>query len=148
MIEFCGLIGGVASRLFVWASDYLNKKQQHEQDMERMQAETELERAKTDANLSTALQNQHTAPPDSCANPSLDTPPRSSYVDIANSLVRPTLTFWYCLFLYTLYKGFLLYSALNHQVPFTEVATEFDRTVVASMISYWFTDRTFHKLGQ
>ena len=147
MIEVCGLIGGAATRLFVWGSDYLNKKQQHEQDIERLRAQTDLERAKADANISEAMATKQAIPPvqidDSSSTP--DAPPTGHrYVDIANSAVRPALTYWYCLVLYTVYKGYLL---LHGADPLT-VATEFDRTLIASMVSYWFTDRTFHRLSQ
>jgi len=151
MIEVCGLIGGAATRLFVWASDYLNKKQTHEQDMERLHAQTELSRAQTDAKLSEALAARPIpVPTETDASPPApdNASTGNSYLDFVNSAVRPALTYWYCLVLYTTYKGFLLYSAIAHNLSVTDIATEFDRTLIASMVSYWFTDRTFHRLSQ
>jgi hypothetical protein len=119
--------------------------------MERLHAEADLERAKVDAKLTDVLaskQTQDAAQAIVSSDPI--EPPSTGYcnLDTLNSLVRPALTFWYCLILYSVYKICILIYLFNAHLPIMEVATEFDRTLVASMISYWFTDRTFHKLTQ
>lgn len=68
------------------------------------------------------------------------------WVDALSSSVRPVLTYWHCLILYTGVKvamGYLAWQA-GVSVPNAVVQgfTEFDRALVGSMVSFWFVDRS------
>lgn len=72
------------------------------------------------------------------------------FIDGLNASVRPVLTYWWCVVLYTINKGVLMYLALKSNPQLSEVAgvvmTDFDAAVVASMIGFWFVDRAIRKL--
>lgn len=71
------------------------------------------------------------------------------WVDALNSLVRPILTFYWCIALYT---GALIaqYIALigEGQTNTAAILSIFgpqEKAIVASMMSYWFLDRTLRR---
>lgn len=72
------------------------------------------------------------------------------FIDGLNASVRPVLTYWWCVVLYTVNKGVLMFLALKSGLPLEQIAgtvfTEFDASVVASMIGFWFVDRAIRKL--
>jgi hypothetical protein len=72
------------------------------------------------------------------------------FIDALNASVRPVLTYWWCVLLYTAHKGTLTFLALKNDLPLDQVAgtvfTTFDASVVASMIGFWFVDRALRKL--
>lgn len=71
------------------------------------------------------------------------------FVDALNALVRPILTYYWCIILYTVWKATIIYQAIESKVPFTQMApfimTEFDLNVVSSIIGFWFVDRAIRK---
>ena len=74
------------------------------------------------------------------------------WVDALSATVRPVLTYWYCLVLYGAYKSILLYNGVAQEVPLYSFATllvnEFDTGVMASIIGFWFVDRSIRKRGR
>lgn len=62
--------------------------------------------------------------------------------------VRPAVTLW-LLALYTFAKVCTLFLSIKAGVPFAEAAraayTEFDGTLLASVMSFWFADRSLRK---
>lgn len=74
------------------------------------------------------------------------------FLDALNALsisVRPILTYWHCLVLYTTYKVALLWLAIASGTGALQAVansfTTFDQSLVLSMVSYWFLDRTLRK---
>jgi hypothetical protein len=71
------------------------------------------------------------------------------WIDGLSSSVRPILTYWWCMVLYTSYKLVLLYSLLNSHADLVTIAaqliTEFDRSIVGSIFAFWFVDRALRK---
>jgi hypothetical protein len=71
------------------------------------------------------------------------------WVDALSATVRPVLTYWWCLVLYTTHKAVLVAVGLQQRLALAELAplllTDFDRSVVASIIGFWFTDRALRK---
>ena len=71
------------------------------------------------------------------------------WVDALSASVRPVLTFWWCLGLYTAYKAITVAVALRAEAGLETLApvlvTDFDRSVVASIIGFWFTDRALRR---
>jgi hypothetical protein len=152
-IELIGLLGGALTRLFTWYAEYSQKKQdnahelamvdkqvelakvQHQQKLEEISiqsdADIDVEWAKT---LSVALQPVKTGTP---------------LIDGLNALIRPLITFWWVIVLYSISKGFLIYAAVAEHIPAkilaSVVTTEFDIAVIGSIIGFWFTDRQLRK---
>ncbi len=67
------------------------------------------------------------------------------WVDGLSQTVRPVLTYWWCVVLYTSYKIVTVTVAVEAGASLTELAplllSEFDRSVVGSIIGFWFVDR-------
>lgn len=74
------------------------------------------------------------------------------WVDALSSSVRPILTYWLCLVMYTAYKAALFSIAMHGGVTWEHALiqgyTEFDQDVVGSIIGFWFTDRAIRKQGK
>jgi hypothetical protein len=71
------------------------------------------------------------------------------WVDALSATVRPVLTYWWCLLLYTVHKVVLVGVGLGERLGLAQLApvvlTDFDRSVVASIIGFWFTDRALRR---
>jgi hypothetical protein len=71
------------------------------------------------------------------------------WVDALSATVRPVLTYWWCLVLYTVHKAVLVGVGLGERLGMAQLApvvlTDFDRSVVASIIGFWFTDRVLRR---
>lgn len=71
------------------------------------------------------------------------------WIDALSSSVRPVLTYWWCLGLYTAYKACLVISLYIGNATWREFAgtlvTEFDQMIIASIFSFWFVDRSIRK---
>jgi hypothetical protein len=73
----------------------------------------------------------------------------NKWIDGINSLVRPLITFWWCIILYTVYKLTLITVAYSNKSSLQEFATlivsEFDGAVISAIISFWFVSRQLMK---
>lgn len=71
------------------------------------------------------------------------------WVDALSSSVRPVLTYWWVLVLYSGAKLLQIVVGLDDGVALAEfvpiLVTEFDRTVIGSILSFWFVDRSLRK---
>lgn len=74
------------------------------------------------------------------------------WVDAVNATLRPFLTYYHCVLIYTLYKVALFYIATKGGISWdqavVELYTDFDRSLVGSMLSFWFVDRALRKFGR
>jgi hypothetical protein len=74
------------------------------------------------------------------------------FVDGLNALVRPILTFWWCIVLYTAALGAEFYTLVwvMHQSTAEAILNiwgQDEKAIVASIISFWFVDRALRKLS-
>jgi len=72
------------------------------------------------------------------------------WVDGINALVRPILTFWWAIFLYTvaLVAEFYTYVVVLHQTNVEAILNiwgQDEKAIAASIISFWFVDRALRK---
>ena len=73
------------------------------------------------------------------------------WIDALNSSVRPVLTYWWCIGIYTAAKVALLAALFTPAaLPSAEqvasvLMTEFDKAVIASLIGFWFVDRALRR---
>ncbi len=71
------------------------------------------------------------------------------WADAVSATVRPVLTYWWCLVLYTGHKAVLIGVGLSERLGLAQLApvvlTDFDCSVVASIIGFWFTDRALRR---
>lgn len=70
-------------------------------------------------------------------------------IDAINQSVRPVLTYWWCMVLYTVYKVVAIALLCQGAPTLAQVqdalVTEFDRMVIASIFSFWFVDRSLRR---
>lgn len=149
-IELLGLLGGAVTRLFSWYAEYKQKKQDNEHELAlidkqislaNIQHEQKVEEIKvqSDANvdvewakaLSVALEAPHTG------NPT---------VDALNALVRPLITIWWALILYSISKVILVVVAFQNHATLKEfasiVVSDFDISIIGAILGFWFVNRT------
>lgn len=73
------------------------------------------------------------------------------WLDRVNVSVRPILTYWWCVVMYTAGKTVLIYGAFVDKLPVAQfyplLMSDFDRGVVGSIIGFWFVDRALRKNG-
>lgn len=151
MLELLSLLGGGVFRLLPEVIGFFNKKADadHEYKMTQLQLEIDKGRASQALDLAhinnDAAQSQADLQALSEALKGQSTPTGIKWIDGLSSSVRPVLTYWWCLGLYTASKAILAYLAWKAGTDLAGMAkvilTEFDYNIVASMISFWFVDR-------
>lgn len=71
------------------------------------------------------------------------------WIDALSSSVRPVLTYWWVLVLYSGAKALQIVVGLDAGVTLAEfvpiLVTEFDRAVIALILSFWFVDRSIRR---
>lgn len=150
MIELLGLLGGAIARLVPHVLEYFKEGRESKHELERMKLEIELEKQRGQ-NKEIEIARASAAQVDGQWAGGLLEAIRAQtvvtgdkWLDRVNISVRPVLTYWWCIVLYTTQKGTMLYLALSQGQPF-EVVTEFDRAVIGSIVSFWFLDRSLRK---
>lgn len=152
-----GGLGGAVARLATSWFKYRDDKDQraHEFRMTQLQLDIDAARAKQQLDL-THVQGDiaRDVATMSAYQEALRATggPATGWVAAFSGLIRPLLTVWWCLFLYSAYKAILISVALADSVPLTQMAsvilTDFDAGVVSSMIGFWFVDRALGKPGK
>lgn len=154
-IELISLLGGAIARLLTWGSEYLTKRQENTHELALLEKQMELEQQRAlqkqdelalqgeiavEANWSNAL-----------VEASKPVKSGSSFIDSLAAAVRPVLTFWWCLVLYTIYKVILIVVGIQEGVALANfaniVVSEFDRAVVGSILSFYFLDRRLRSVS-
>ena len=155
MLELVSILGGVVARLCTWGTDYFTKKQENGHELELLDKQITLATVQSQQKQA-EIQLQNEADVDkewsqalNVALTSTNTATGNSFIDCLNALVRPTLTFWWCLVLYTISKGFLIYAAYQEHLAAKDMAgvvtNDFDRAVIGSIFGFWFCDRAIRK---
>lgn len=155
MIEALGLIGGAITRLFPSVMDYFSKGREMKHELARMEQEVKLEqmraenrreeiRVTTAAQIDTGWIDTLRAAVTAQGQVTGD-----KWLDRINVSVRPILTYWWCLVLYTGAKVCFIVAGFKDGMGLVEFAgvllTEFDRAVVGSIMGFWFVDRALRK---
>lgn len=156
MLELFSLLGGGFIRLIPELLSFFKSKQDndHEFRMSELQLEIDKERAKNQLDLAhvqaETVVTQFDYQALSEAVKAQSTPSGIKWIDGLSSSVRPVLTYWWCIVLYTIYKSCIIYNALMTNITITAFAsvvfTEFDSAVMSSIIAFWFVDRALRKL--
>jgi hypothetical protein len=158
MFELFGLVFGGLSRLAQHAMDLREKQNErdHEAKMYELQvammdkkiaAEADLRRMdaeiSSDKNDSDALIAALTAQ-------SNDAKAAGGFWLAFSAAIRPLLTFWHAVVIYTVVKVAMFYVAMIGGTPWASALislyTDADRTLMFSMVSFWFADRGLRKM--
>lgn len=154
MIELLSLLGGGLFRLFPSVLEFFSKKRDLEHELKLLDRQMDLEKLRWQFK-SEEIKLQSEAATEAAwasALPAAQGVIRTgiSWVDAVNASVRPVLTYWWCLGLYTAYKFITVFVAVESGADLMTVAnvlvTEFDRSVIGSIIGFWFLDRALRKL--
>lgn len=163
MLELIGLLGGAATRLFPLILSFFDKGRDLKYELLRMDKEAELERlrgemrgqeirAMSDFQVDKSWADGLVEALKSEGDKSVLKDTGSFWINLLNGLnqsVRPILTYWWCVVLYTGNKAVLVTVAVQERVALSAMSpiiyTEFDRAVVGSIIGFWFVDRALRK---
>jgi hypothetical protein len=155
MIEILGILGGAVARLVTWGTDYYTKKQENSHELVLLETQLKLEASRTVyKQLEIALQSEANIDEQwakalvSTASSSVATT-GDRFIDRLNASVRPVIAYWWCLVLYSVSKGFLIYAAFQDKLPIREIAnvvvSDFDMAVIGSIMGFFFLDRAIRK---
>lgn len=154
MLEVLSLLGGGLLRLFPSLLDFFKGGRDLKYELLRMDKEAELEKLRG-ANRQQEIQGMAAASEQgSWATGLVEAlraeaapKPKSGikFLDWASASVRPVLTYWWCIGLYSSHKLIFIIVGWQEKLPLRDYAplllTDFDRAVVGSIIGFWFVDR-------
>ena len=154
ILETCSVVSGAAIRLTIWLSEYLTKRQENKHELEMLGKSIQLEQVNL-RKLKVEAHNQPTISSYDFAQISgsqSDVPmsgPGTNVINFANSFIRPFLTIWWAVILYSIYKGVLVYAAASANFTAENLIgiliTDFDYSVIGAIIGFYFTNRTIDK---
>lgn len=156
MFELLGLIFGGVSRLAQHWLDLSDKDKErsHERMMFEQQVLMQDKRFSHDSELrqmdvnAKEADNEWSAIAAAAKAQADEARSAGGWVLSLSASVRPVLSYWF-VFLYTVAKFATLYLAMNEGIPFAQAIraayTEFDGTILASIVSFYFADRSLRK---
>jgi hypothetical protein len=158
MFELLSVLGGGLFRLLPSVLDFFHKKQELSHELDLLDKQMELAKLQGEQKIA-EIQQQTDGDTErawgaalSEAIKSQGTPTGVRWVDALSASVRPVVTYWWALVLYTAAKGIEIYVALSTAVPLLSLApillTDFDRAVIGSILGFWFCDRALRQLGR
>jgi hypothetical protein len=156
MIELLSMLGGGIFRLLPEVLKVWNAKADHAHELAMTQLQLQIDQARATQQID-LVHAQAAIAADTAQMAALSEALRAqgqpsgiAWVDALSSSVRPVLTYWWCLFLYTSAKVSGLWIALAAGNSFEQIVpllvTEFDRMVIGSIFAFWFVDRSLRKL--
>jgi hypothetical protein len=156
MLALLSMLGGGLFRLIPFVVDFFKQRQdaEHEYRMTQLQLQIDQARASQQIDIAHAqaeiASNAGEMAAWAEAIKGEATRTGIGWVDAISATVRPVLTYWWCLVLYTTAKGFLVWAAIKANAPPAAFAailvTEFDTAVIGSIFSFWFVDRALRKM--
>lgn len=164
MIELLALLGGGVMRLLPMVIGFFKEGRDLKYELLRMDKEAELERLRVELRKEEIQAVANAAEQTAWAAAMLDAvktalpPPLVNtgsrwlnFFNVINTSVRPILTYWWCIVLYTVAKIFIIIAAMQEKLPAFAMANvicnEFDRSVIASIIGFWFVDRALRTMN-
>lgn len=150
------VLGGLGRLATGWL-DYRNKKLDYEQELKLLEMNSKIEEMRANARIRELTQetemhietNWSAALEEAMA--SIGNQGNNSFIGALNNSVRPVLTYWWCLVLYSAYKILFIIHGLRTDsslLSFSQVIfTEFDAAVTGSIFGFWFLDRALRKVS-
>lgn len=157
-MELISLILGGVFRLFPNVLELFQKRQENTQELALLDRQIQLAKVQGEQKREEIVV-QATATQDTAWSQGLLEALKGQgqltgvpWVDAVNATLRPFLTYYHCVLIYTLYKISLFYVATQGGITWdraiVDLYTEFDKSLVGSMLSFWFVDRALRKLGR
>ncbi|MDY0331838.1 MAG: hypothetical protein RBR52_15275 [Thiomonas sp.] len=155
MIELLGMLFGgvfrILPELLKWADRKDERK--HELSMldknleaDRMRAQMEIQRINAEADV---ILGQKEIEAIVAATKAQGARTGVRWVDGINALMRPIITFWWVIILYTAAMSVQFYGLLQHDfsvaAALLTVFGQPEKAIAASIISFWFVDRSLRR---
>lgn len=158
ILSLLSMLGGGFFRLLPEIMKIFTAKQDADHEYRMTQLQLQIDQARATQNLD-LVHAQGAIAADTAemsamieALKSQGQPSGIKWVDALSSSVRPVLTYWWCLFLYTMAKVIIIIVAFQNNMPLTGFAailvTEFDTAIIGSIFAFWFVDRAIRKAGK
>lgn len=157
MLTLLSMLGGGLLRLIPFFVDFFKQKQDgdHEYRMTQLQLQIDQARATQQIDLAhaqaeiAANAGEMAAWADAIKGESGKT--GIGWIDALSASVRPVLTYYWVIGLYGSAKVIQVLVAVQANTPLAGyvpiLITEFDQTVIGSMLSFWFVDRALRKMS-
>jgi len=157
MLTLLSMLGGGLLRLIPFVVDFFKQRQDadHEYRMTQLQLEIDKARAAQQIDLAhaqaeiAANAGEMAAWAEAIKGQSEKT--GIGWIDAISATVRPFLTYYWCVGLYGSAKVIQVIVAWQANTPLAGylpiLVTEFDQSVIGSMLSFWFVDRALRKMS-
>jgi hypothetical protein len=157
MLTLISMLGGGLLRLLPFVVDLFKQRndQAHELAMTQLQLQIDQARATQQIDLAhaqaaiAANAGEMQAWADAIRGEATKT--GVGWIDALSASVRPILTYYWVVGLYGSAKAIQVAVALEAHTPLAAfvpiLITEFDQTVIGSMLSFWFVDRALRKMA-
>lgn len=155
MIELISLLGGAIARLIPMGAEVYKQKKEEDHEYRMTQLQLEIDKARATQQIDLVHAQAAIASDAADMKALADTvlaqarPTGIPWVDAINSTVRPFLTYYHLIFVYTLIKVAMFYisyrGGLDWASSLSSIYTEEDRALAWSMASFWFVDRSIRK---
>lgn len=157
-LSLLGMLGGGLMRLIPFVVDFFKGKADADHEYRMAQLQLEIDRARATqaidlANVQAGIaqgQGELAAWADAIKGQAEKT--GNSWADGMSASVRPVLTYWWCLVLYTAAKVCTIAVAWQAHPTIATLSpllvTDFDQAVISSILSFWFVDRAIRRAAK
>jgi hypothetical protein len=156
MLALLSMLGGGVFRLIPFLVDFFKQKNDadHEYRMAQLQLQIDQARATQQIDLAHAQADIASSAGEMQAwveaLKGQGTPSGVPWVDAVSATVRPFLTYYWCVGLYGGAKLLQMIVAVQAHTPLAQLVpiltTEYDQSVISSMLAFWFVDRALRKI--
>ncbi len=155
MLELLSLLCGGVLRLAPEFFKIFTARRDADHEYRMTQLQLEIDRARAQQNIDLAHVQGQIAADAAQMSAMIEAlkvqavPSGVKWVDALSASVRPVLTYWHCIGMYTAYKAALFSVAIDGGITWDQailqVFTEFDKSVIGSIMSFWFVDRALRR---
>jgi hypothetical protein len=155
MMSLIAMLGAGVFRLIPFLVDFFKEKREAEHEFRMTELQLKIDQARATQQIDLAHAQAEIAANAgemeawSKAIGDQGKPTGVGWADALSASVRPVLTYWWCMVLYTAAKVIAIMVAFENHSTLTVFAgilvTEFDTAIIGSIFSFWFVDRAIRK---
>lgn len=155
MFELLSLLFGGLLRLAPEVIGFFKQRRDQDHELRMTQLQLDIDKARAQQALDLAHANAAIAADAADMQALIEAvraqagPVGNPRIDAISATVRPFLTYWWCVLLYTSAKVVGIVVAVQASATLAQLApllvTDFDRSVIGSMLAFWFVDRSLRR---
>jgi len=155
MMSLIAMLGSGVFRLIPFLVDFFKEKREAEHEFRMTELQLKIDQARATQQIDLAHAQAEIAANAgemsawADAIKSQGTPTGVGWADALSASVRPVLTYWWCMVLYTAAKIIAIIVAFQAHTTLAAFSaillTEFDTAIIGSIFSFWFVDRAIRK---